>query len=88
VSFNGGKFTGAVEGDGSFSVALPAFPASGTPTTLTVSSPVSPPVTLTDVLVGDVILCSVTLFIKNFVVQLGEGVSEEGRGRVHMICCC
>jgi hypothetical protein len=58
VSFNGAKYTGPVGSDGSFSVTLAASPASATPTTLTVSSTASPAVTLTDVLVGDVILCS------------------------------
>lgn len=59
VTFNGVKSEGVVGADGTFSVTLPASPASTTPGILTVSSPVSPTVTLTDVVVGDVILCSV-----------------------------
>lgn len=58
VTFNGVKSDGAVGPDGTFSVTLPSATASTTPGTLTVSSPVSPSVTLTDVVVGDVILCS------------------------------
>ena len=44
--------------DGTFVATLPAMPASTSPQTLTVSSTLSPAVEFTDVLVGDVILCS------------------------------
>jgi hypothetical protein len=64
VTFNGVKSEGVVGADGTFSVTLPASPASTTPGILTVSSPVSPTVTLTDVVVGDVILCSVRVCVR------------------------
>ena len=43
---------------GNFSLTLPPHPSSTTPHTLTLTSPTSPTVTLTDILFGDVFLCS------------------------------
>ena len=56
VSFAGQTKTGQANDDGQWSVTLDPMPASKTPKTLTISSPTIQPLTIKDVVVGDVIL--------------------------------
>jgi len=58
VAFDGATLSAKAGADGLWRVALPAQPATLAPRTIVVKSGSEPPVALTNVLFGDVILCS------------------------------
>jgi sialate O-acetylesterase len=58
VQFPSGSYKATTGADGLFSVALPAQPLTASPFAVSVTSSAGGSITLSDVLVGDVILCS------------------------------
>lgn len=58
VTFMGQTYKATTDASGRFEVAFPATPATTTGQTITFTSSASPSVTISDVLVGDVIICS------------------------------
>ncbi|MBI1336411.1 MAG: hypothetical protein GC164_05560 [Phycisphaera sp.] len=77
VGFNGQSRTATADGQGAWSVTLDAMDANARGQDLTVASPGAKAITLSDVLVGDVIL-----YGRQTTVDVSLGSTEEGRNAI------
>ena len=85
-SSNGASFNATADPSGTWRVNLPAFPASATPQSITFSTSGETSLTISDVLIGDVLLCSGTHCTETHDAHVGTCLITKHRSTLIVFC--